>query len=150
MPEPSHGPDEAPLPDDPAELAEIARRTYLEGQQLVRASRDAEDLIQRRGGSAPGLAEGRSRMEGQLDAIADQVRQADAVVAARAAADGGRPLTTVQAAHFLAAISASDGALALYCEEPGEITAMLNRLLTTLDGAFETRLGLIATHLRQV
>lgn len=153
MSEPSYGLDEAPPPGDPAELAttaEAGRRTYLTGQQLLRASHEAEDLIHRRGGTAPELAEGRDRIESQLDAIADHVRQADAVVAARATADGGSPLTTAQAAHFLAAISASHGALALYREEPDEMTAMLNRLLTTLEGPFETRLGLIATHLRQV
>ena len=46
-------------------------------------------------------------------------------------------------------ICGSDASLALYHEAPEEMTVMLNHSLTTLEGSFEVRIGLIATHMRE-
>jgi hypothetical protein len=146
-----------PSPDDPspydpdglaATIAE-GRRKYLEGQKLLIDARNADEWLRRRGDALPLESHARrASIEEQLDTIAAQIRRGEAVLAARAAADGGDPLTPAQAKQFLLAIKAGDAKLALYHAEPEEMTAMLNRLLTSLGGAFETKLGLIATHMR--
>ena len=56
------------------------------------------------------------------------------MLAARAAAAGGNPLTVPQTEQSLLAIKASDANPALYHAEPEEMTAMLNRLFMSLEG----------------
>ena len=70
------------------------------------------------------------------------------MLAARAVAAGGDPLTPPQAEQLLLAIGASEASLALFRAEPEETTAMLNRLFMSLEGDFETKLGLIMEHMR--
>jgi anti-sigma-K factor RskA len=141
-----------PNPYDPDGLAATiaqARRKYLEGQKLLIDARNADELLQRNGHALPPESSVRRvSIEQQLDAIAEQIRQAEAVLAAHAVAAGGAPLTPSQAGKFLLALKASDANLALYHAEPEEMTAMLNHLLTSLEGSAEVRLGLIATHMR--
>jgi hypothetical protein len=143
----------APVTGDPDELATFivqGRREYLRGQKMLTAARNAEERLQRRGHApTPEISVQRASLEQQLDTIAAQIHQAEAWLAARAVADGGDPLTPSQAEHLLLGIKASDASLALYREAPEEMTVMLNRLLTTLEGSFEVRVGLIATHMRE-
>jgi type IV secretory pathway VirB2 component (pilin) len=149
MPESDPG---ASVITDPFKLTKTiaqGRRDYLRGQQLLAAIRNADDRLQRQG--HPPSPESNARqasIEQQLDTIAAQVRQAEALLAARAVAAGGAPLTSTEAGHLLLSIKASDAALALHRAEPEEMTAMLNRLLTSLEGPFETRIGVIAVNMR--
>jgi hypothetical protein len=149
MPEPDPG---APVISDPFKLvATIAqgRRDYLRGQKLLNDARKADERLQRRGRApSPESDARRASIEQQLDTIDAEVRQAEALLAARAVAGGGEPLTSPEAGHLLLGIKAGDAALALYRAEPEEMTSMLNRLLTSLEGPFETRIGRIAEKMR--
>jgi hypothetical protein len=148
MPERNPG---APVTGDPDELAAFiarGRRDYLRGQKMLIAARNAEERLRRRGHTpAPEISVQRVNLEQRLDTIAAQIRQAEAWLAACAAAAGGDPLTSPQAEQLLLAIKANDASLALFHAAPEEMTAMLNRLLTSLEGSFEVRIGLIATHM---
>ena len=139
------------LPADPDRLAALiaqGRRDYLRGQKLLSAARNAEKRLRRRGHDlTPEINAQRESLERQLDAIAASVRHAEAMLAARTAKAGGDLLTPAQAERLLLAIKASDASLALFRAEPEETTAMLNRLFTSLDGEFETKLGLIMEHM---
>ena len=143
----------APVTGDPDELAAFVtqgRREYLRGQKMLTAARTAEERLQRRGHApTPEISAQRASLEQQLDTIAAQIRQGEAWLAAHAVVDGGDPLTPSQAEQLLLAIKASDASLALYREAPEEMTVMLNHSLTTLEGSFEVRIGLIATHMRE-
>ncbi len=142
----------APVISDPFKLvATIAqgRRDYLRGQKLLIAARNADARLQRRGHApSPESDARRASIEQQLDTIAAQIHQAEALLAARAVAGGGEPLRSAEAEYLLLGIKASDAALAFYHAEPEEMTAMLNQLLTSLDGPFETRISLIAENMR--
>jgi hypothetical protein len=143
----------APAGGDPDELAALitqGRRDYLRGQKMLTAARNAEERLRRRGHApTPESRAQQASLEQQLDTIAAKIRQAEAWLAARAVADGGDPLTPPQAEQLLLAIEASYASLALYREVPEEMTTMINNLLTSLEGEFESRIGLIATHLRK-
>jgi hypothetical protein len=149
MPESDRG---APVITDPFKLtATIAqgRRDYLRGQQLLIATRNADERLQRRGQApSPESNARQASIEQQLETLAAQIRQAEALLAARAVAAGGEPLTSTEAGHLLLGIKASDAALAWHRAKPEEMTAMLNRLLTSLEGPFETRIGVIAADMR--
>src|SRR6266851_4489126 len=140
------------LPSDPDGLAALitqGRRDYLRGQKLLTAARNSEKRRLRRGhGPSPEISAQRENLEQQLDAIAASVRYAEAMLAARAVAAGRDPLTPPQAEQLLLAIGASEASLALFRAEPEETTAMLNRLFMSLEGDFETKLGLIMEHMR--
>jgi hypothetical protein len=141
-------------PADPDGLAQTiaeARTKFLQVQELILTSERAEARI-RKHGKAPGpeLAEGRAQLERMLDQLTSVIGRAEAMLAARGAADGGAPLTTAQAEHFLQAIGASDQLKALYRHKPDETTAILNNLLSQIEGPFETRLGYIVTYLGKV
>jgi hypothetical protein len=147
-------PAQPPPSDDPEDLAGTitgARTKFLQVQKLILTSERAEQRARKHGKPPdPGLAEGRARMEEMLDQLATVIRRAEAMLAARSAADGGIPLTAAQAGHFLQVIGASDRLTFLYRDKPDETTAMLNNLLTQIEGPFETRLGYIVTYMRQV
>lgn len=149
MPESDPG---APLISDPFKLvATIAqgRREYVQGQKLLKAARKADERLQRRGHApSPESDARRASIEQQLDTIDAQIHQAEALLAARAAAGGGAPLSSTEAGHLLLGIKAGDAALAWHHTEPERMTAMLNHLLTSLEGPFETRIGLIAENMR--
>ena len=127
-----------------------ADKAFAGTQSMLRPRagvRNAEERLQRRGHApTPEISAQRASLEQQLDTIAAQIRQGEAWLAARAVVDGGDPLTPSQAEQLLLAIKASDASLALYREAPEEMTVMLNHSLTTLEGSFEVRIGLIATH----
>jgi hypothetical protein len=148
---PEFDPD-APVISDPFELVATItqwRRDYARGQKLLIDAQNADEALQRRGHApSPESNARRASIEQQLDTIAAQIRQAQALLAARAAAGGGQPLTSLEAEYLLRGIKASDAALALYRAEPEEMTSMLNGLLTSLEGPFETRIGLIAVNMR--
>jgi hypothetical protein len=148
------GAGDAQLPGDPDGLAATirqARTEFRQVQKLILTSERGEQRI-RRHGKDPGseLAEGRARLEEMLDQLTGVIGRAEAMLAARTAADGGAPLTAAQAGHFLQVIGASDRLTALHRDKPDETSAMLNNLLTQIDGPFETRLGYIVTYMRQV
>ena len=148
MPERKSGTAVAGDPDGLTAIIAQGRRDYLRGQKMLTASRAAEERLRRRGlAPPPELSAERADLEQRLDNIAASIRQAEAMLAARAAAAGGNPLTVPQAGQLLLAIKASDANLALYHAEPEEMTAMLNRLFMSLEGEFETKLGLIANHM---
>jgi hypothetical protein len=138
-------------PDGLVETIREARIKFLQVQKLILTSERAEQRIRKRGKDlGPELADGRARLEEMLAQLTSVIGRAEAMLAARGAADGGAPLTTAQAEHFLRGIGASDQLTALYRERPDETTAMLNNLLTQIEGPFETRLGFIVTYMRQV
>src|ERR1700722_4443088 len=138
-------------PDGLAETIREARGKFLQVQKLILTSERAEQRI-RKGGKAPGpeLADGRARLAEMLDQLTSVIGRAEAMLAARGAAYGGAPLTTAQAEYFLGIIGARDKLTALCRERPDETTAVLNNLLTQIEGPFETRLGYIVTYMRQV
>lgn len=148
------GAGDARLPGDPDGLAGTireARTKFLQVQKLILTSERGEQQIRRHGKDlGPELAEGRARLEEMLDQLTGVIGRAEAMLAARNAADGGTPLTAAQAGHFLQVIGASDRLTTLHRDKPDEITAMLNNLLTQIQGPFETRLGYIVTYMRQV
>lgn len=148
------GAGDAPQPGDPDGLAETirqARTKFLQVQKLILTSERGEQRIRRHGKDpGPELAEGRARLQEMLGHLTSVIGKAEAMLAARAAADGGAPLAAAQAEHFLQAIGASDQLTALYRDKPDETTAMLNNLLTQIEGPFETRLGYIVTYMRQI
>jgi hypothetical protein len=145
---------DAPLPGEPEALARTirgARTKFRQVQKLILTSERAEQRVRKQGKDpGPELTEGRARLEEMLDQLASVIGRAEAMLAARGAADGGDPLTTAQAEHFLQVIGASDRLTTLYHDKPDETTAMLNNLLTQIEGPFETRLGYIVTYMRQV
>jgi hypothetical protein len=148
------GAGDAQLPGDPDGLAGTireARTKFLQVQELILTSERGEQRIRRHGKDpGPELAEGRARLKEMLDQLTGVIGRAEAMLAARSAADGGTPLTAAQAGHFLQASGASDRLTALHRDKPDEITALLNNLLTQIEGPFETRLGYIVTYMRQV
>lgn len=148
MPESDPG---APVITDPFKLVatiEQGRRDYLRGHKLLTEARKAEERLQRRGHApSPESNARRASIEQQLDTITAQIRQAEALLAARTVAAGGEPLTSLEAEYLLLGIKAGDAALAFYRAEPEEMTSMLNHLLTSLEGPFETRIGLIAVNM---
>jgi len=143
-----------PVANDADGLAETlseARTKFLQVQKLILTSERAEQRIRKHGEDpGPELAEGRDRLEQMLDQLTSIIGRAEAMLAARDTADGGAPLTAARAEHFLQGIGASDQLISLYREKPAEVTAMLNNLLTQIEGPFETRLGYIVTYMRQV
>jgi hypothetical protein len=148
-----HQDDLTSLPADPEQLAGVitkARTKFLQIQKLILTSERAEQRI-RTHGKDPGaeLAGGREQLDDMLDQLSSIIGRAQALLAARATADGGDPLTAGQAKYFLLAIGASAASLGLYDEAPDHMTAMLNRLLTQIDGPFETRTALIARYMRK-
>jgi hypothetical protein len=138
-------------PDGLAETIREARIKFRQVQKLIRTSERAEQRIRKHGKDpGPELADGRARLEEMLDQLTSVIGRAEAMLAARGAAYGGAPLTTAQAEYFLRVIGASDQLTGLHRERPDETTAMLNNLLTQIEGPFETRLGYIVTYMRQV
>lgn len=138
-------------PDGLAETIREARIKFLQVQKLILTSERAEQRIRKHGKDpGPELADGRARLEEMLDQLTSVIGRAEAMLAARGAAYGGAPLTTAHAEYFLRVIGASDQLTALYRERPDETTAVLNNLLTQIEGPFETRLGYIMTYMRQV
>ena len=141
-------------PADPDGLAQTiaeARTKFLQVHKLILTSERAEARIRTHGKTpGPELAEGRAQLERMLDQLTSVIGRAEAMLAARGAADGGAPLTTTQAEHFLQAIGASDQLSALYRHKPDETTAILNTLLSQIEGPFETRLGYIMMYLGKV
>jgi len=149
MPDSSPGDRPPSGPDELAVTVAEARRKYLDGQQLPVDARKADEWLQQHGDELPPQSSARREsLERQLDDTAGRTRQAEAVLAARATADGGEPLTPTEAERFLLAIGASGANLALFRAAPQQMTALLNRVLTRLDGPFETKLELIVTHMR--
>jgi len=149
MPESDPG---APVISDPFKLVATitqARRDYLRGQKLLIDARNADKTLQRRGHAPSPESNARlASIEQQLDTIAAQIHQAQSLLAARTVAGGGEPLSSSEAEYLLLAVKASDAALASYRAEPEKMTSMLNRLLTSLEGPFETRIGHIAVSMR--
>ena len=141
-------------PADPDGLAQTiaeARTKFLEVQRLIHTSERAEARVRKHGQTpGPELAEGRAQLERMLDQVTDVIGRAEAMLAARGAADGGAPLTATQAEHFLQAIGASDQLCALYRDKPAETTVILNNLLSQIEGPFETRLGYIVMYMNKV
>ena len=148
------GAGDARLTGDPDGLAGTirqARTEFRQVQKLILTSERGEQRIRRHGQDpGPELAEGRARLKEMLDQLTGVIGRAEAMLAARSAADGGTALTAAQAGHFLQVIGASDRLTALYRDKPDETTAMLNNLLTQIEGPFETRLGYIVTYMGQV
>jgi hypothetical protein len=138
-------------PDGLAETIRVARAEFARVQKLIRSSERGEQRIRKHGKDpGPELAEGRVRLEEMLDQLAGVIGRAEAMLAARGAARDGASLTTAQAEHFLQGIGAGDRLTALYRDKPEETTAMLNNMLTQIEGPFETRLGYIVMYMRQV
>lgn len=137
--------------DGLAETISEARTKFSQVQKLILTSERAEQRIRKHGKDpGPELSEGRDRLEQMLDQLTSIIGRAEAMLAARDTADGGSSLTAAQAEHFLQGIGASDQLINLYREKPSEVTAMLNNLLTQIEGPFEIRLGYIVTYMRQV
>jgi hypothetical protein len=128
-----------------------ARAKFLQAQKLILTSERAEQRIRKHGKEpGPELAEGRERLDQMLDQLTSVIGRAEAMLAAYGTADGGAPLTAEQAGYFLQIIGASDSLTAAHREKPDETTAILNNLLTQIEGPFETRLGYIVTYMGQV
>ena len=148
------GAGDASQPADPDGLAQTiaeARTKFLQVQELIVTSERAEARFRKRGKTpGPELAEGRAQLERMLGQLTSVIGRAEAMLAARGAAEGGAPLTTTQAEHFLQAIGASDQLSTLYRHKPDETTAILNNLLSQIEGPFETRLGYIVMYMSKV
>jgi hypothetical protein len=133
----------APIPDDPDELAELiaeSRRTYLQSQQKARMARAAVGM------PPPELERTWAGIEGMLDRLADDIRQATAALTARCAqviADTGE-LTARQAWHLLIAIGADEEALDGWREQPQGTTRLLTGYLSLGPGSPEDKLAGIA------